>query len=66
MPPKLFIIVHALILFTLINLYILQWLGVHPDFVTNPVFLGSDSYAGMIIPILAQDIINGNLINYPH
>ena len=44
----------------------MQWLDIHPDFVTNPFFLGSDSYAGIIIPILAQDIINGNLINYPH
>ncbi|XP_059448607.1 serine carboxypeptidase-like 7 [Corylus avellana] len=40
--------------------FLRNWLGVHPDFVTNPVFLGSDSYAGIITPILAQDIINGN------
>jgi hypothetical protein len=43
----------------------MQWLGEHPDFVTNPVFLGSDSYAGIITPILAQDIINGNLYCTP-
>ncbi|KAE8008147.1 hypothetical protein FH972_004687 [Carpinus fangiana] len=40
--------------------FLRNWLGVHPDFVTNPVFLGSDSYAGLTTPILAQHIINGN------
>ncbi|XP_062177075.1 serine carboxypeptidase-like 7 [Alnus glutinosa] len=40
--------------------FLRNWLGEHPDFVTNPVFLGSDSYAGIVTPILAQDIINGN------
>ena len=39
----------------------MQWLSIHPSFVNNPVFLGSDSYAGIITPILAQNIINGNL-----
>lgn len=39
----------------------MQWLSIHPNFLNNPVFLGSDSYAGIITPILAQDIINGNL-----
>jgi len=39
----------------------MQWLSERPDFVTNPVYLGSDSYAGIVTPILAQGIINGNL-----
>lgn len=43
----------------------MQWLGEHPDFVSNPVFLGSDSYAGIVTPILAQDIIDGNLKSMP-
>ena len=38
-----------------------QWLSEHPDFLGNPVYLGSDSYEGVVTPILAQDIINGNL-----
>uniref|UniRef100_A0A2N9IRD4 Uncharacterized protein n=1 Tax=Fagus sylvatica TaxID=28930 RepID=A0A2N9IRD4_FAGSY len=40
--------------------FLRNWLSIHPDFATNPVYLGSDSYAGIITPILAQDIINGN------
>ncbi|XP_059447639.1 serine carboxypeptidase-like 7 [Corylus avellana] len=40
--------------------FLRNWLGLHPDFLTNPVFLGSDSYAGLTTPILAQHIINGN------
>lgn len=39
----------------------MQWLGEHPDFMSNPVYLGSDSYAGIYTPILAQDIINGKI-----
>lgn len=38
----------------------MQWIDEHPDFSTNPVYIGSDSYAGMNLPILAQDIINSN------
>ncbi|XP_075672601.1 serine carboxypeptidase-like 17 [Castanea sativa] len=40
--------------------FLRNWLSIHPKFLNNPVFLGSDSYAGIITPILAQDIINGN------
>ncbi|KAG2704044.1 hypothetical protein I3843_06G156600 [Carya illinoinensis] len=40
--------------------FLRNWLGEHPDFMSNPVYLGSDSYAGIYTPILAQDIINGN------
>ncbi|KAL6209970.1 hypothetical protein ACLB2K_020908 [Fragaria x ananassa] len=37
-----------------------KWIDEHPNFSTNPVYIGSDSYAGMNLPILAQDIINSN------
>ena len=33
----------------------------HSNFVNNPVYLGSDSYAGIVNPIIAEHIINGNL-----
>ena len=44
----------------MICLFVTQWLIEHSDFVNNPVYLGSDSYQGVVTPILAQDIINGN------
>lgn len=45
----------------------MQWLDEHPDFMSNPVYLGSDSYAGIYTPILAQDIINGKIhIEHQH
>ena len=31
----------------------------HPDFISNPVYVSGDSYSGIPIPILAQDISNG-------
>ncbi|KAK9286558.1 hypothetical protein L1049_014957 [Liquidambar formosana] len=37
-----------------------NWLSGHPDFMTNPFFIGSDSYAGIYVPMLAQTIIEGN------
>ncbi|XP_012093160.2 serine carboxypeptidase-like 7 [Jatropha curcas] len=40
--------------------FLRKWLIDHPAFRTNPVYLGSDSYAGIVLPILALDIIKGN------
>ncbi|KAL4621830.1 hypothetical protein ACB092_06G256700 [Castanea dentata] len=40
--------------------FLRHWLIEHSDFMNNPVYLGSDSYQGVVTPILAQDIINGN------
>ncbi|GAV78824.1 Peptidase_S10 domain-containing protein [Cephalotus follicularis] len=40
--------------------FIRHWLADHPDFQTNPVYLGSDSYAGLTIPMLARNILDGN------
>ncbi|XP_050262008.1 serine carboxypeptidase-like 18 isoform X2 [Quercus robur] len=40
--------------------FLRNWLIEHSNFVNNMVYLGSDSYQGLVTPILAQDIINGN------
>ncbi|KAK0582108.1 hypothetical protein LWI29_021552 [Acer saccharum] len=40
--------------------FLRNWLRDHPDFQTNPVYIGSDSYAGINNPIIALDIIEGN------
>ena len=37
----------------------MQWLNDHPDFKLNPLFIGADSYSGLIAPIIAQEIMDG-------
>ncbi|GAV65348.1 Peptidase_S10 domain-containing protein [Cephalotus follicularis] len=41
-------------------IFIRKWLIEHPKFVTNQFFIASDSYAGFVPPIVAQDILMGN------
>ncbi|PON72976.1 Serine carboxypeptidase-like [Parasponia andersonii] len=36
--------------------FLRKWLPDHPDFKSNPVYLAGDSYSGIPIPILAQQI----------
>lgn len=40
--------------------FLRNWLAEHPSFQTNPVFVGSDSYAGVYTPMLATAILQGN------
>ncbi|KAF2294372.1 hypothetical protein GH714_009792 [Hevea brasiliensis] len=40
--------------------FLRNWLTHHSEFQTNPVYIGSDSYAGLIVPILATNILEGN------
>ncbi|GLT57656.1 hypothetical protein SLA2020_306130 [Shorea laevis] len=40
--------------------FLRNWLIEHPDFQTNPVYIGTDSYAGIHGPIIAQYILEGN------
>lgn len=41
--------------------FIVQWLVDHPKFLSNPLYIAGDSYAGKIVPIVAQEVLNGNL-----
>lgn len=36
-----------------------KWFTDHPQYLSNPFYLGGDSYAGMVIPLIAQNISEG-------
>ncbi|OVA08623.1 Peptidase S10 [Macleaya cordata] len=39
--------------------FLRKWLiEEHPEFQSNPLYIGGDSYSGKIIPIIVQDLIN--------
>ncbi|CAI9115879.1 OLC1v1016890C1 [Oldenlandia corymbosa var. corymbosa] len=42
--------------------FLKKWLIDHPEFISNPFYVGGDSYAGMIVPIVSQLISNGNAV----
>lgn len=39
----------------------MQWLDAHPAFVENLLYIGGDSYAGMIVPMVVEQIVDGRL-----
>ncbi|MDK0727987.1 hypothetical protein P7A73_14740, partial [Clostridium perfringens] len=36
--------------------FLTKWFIEHPDYLANPFYVGGDSYAGKIVPFLAQKI----------
>ncbi|CAK9144978.1 unnamed protein product [Ilex paraguariensis] len=36
------------------------WLMDHPKFLDNPLYIAGDSYTGIVVPIIVQEIYNGN------
>ncbi|KAJ9175098.1 hypothetical protein P3X46_013680 [Hevea brasiliensis] len=40
--------------------FLTKWLMAHPKFLSNPFYVGSDSYGGIIAPIIVQKIFHGN------
>ncbi|TVU25626.1 hypothetical protein EJB05_28129, partial [Eragrostis curvula] len=36
--------------------FLAKWFSDHPDFLTNPFYIGGDSYAGKVVPYLVQKI----------
>ncbi|KAF5203786.1 Serine carboxypeptidase-like, partial [Thalictrum thalictroides] len=39
--------------------FIRKWLTDHPEYLSNPLYIGGDSYSGMIVPIIVQRISDG-------
>ncbi|KAL8156083.1 hypothetical protein AgCh_001242 [Apium graveolens] len=37
-----------------------EWLTDHPRFMSNPLYIAGVSYSGVVIPIITQEIYNGN------
>ncbi|XP_026383202.1 serine carboxypeptidase-like 7 [Papaver somniferum] len=38
--------------------FIIKWLIGHPEFKSNPLYIGGDSYSGIIVPMVVQCLIN--------
>ncbi|KAF5197052.1 Serine carboxypeptidase-like, partial [Thalictrum thalictroides] len=43
-----------------VYIFLKKWFIGHPDFLQNPLYIASLSYSGLIIPVIAQVISDGN------
>ncbi|XP_074572555.1 serine carboxypeptidase-like 18 isoform X2 [Curcuma longa] len=39
--------------------FLIQWLVEHPQFISNPLYIAGDSYAGKIVPMVAKRVMDG-------
>ncbi|CAN6224152.1 unnamed protein product, partial [Urochloa humidicola] len=42
-----------------IVIFLRKWFDVHPEFLSNPLYIGGDSYSGMIVPTVTSEIGKG-------
>ncbi|GLT77641.1 hypothetical protein SLA2020_492090 [Shorea laevis] len=46
--------------------FLKKWFMVHTNFLTNTLYIAGDSYSGIVLPIVVQEISNGNEVgHYP-
>ncbi|XP_033145780.1 serine carboxypeptidase-like 7 isoform X1 [Brassica rapa] len=46
----------------LVHEFLQKWLNKHQEFLSNPFYAGGDSYSGMVLPALVQEISKGNYL----
>ncbi|XP_076902395.1 serine carboxypeptidase 1-like [Bidens hawaiensis] len=39
--------------------FLLEWFKIYPEFLSNPFFIAGESYAGVYIPTLSQEVVQG-------
>ncbi|XP_020409310.1 serine carboxypeptidase-like 1 isoform X2 [Prunus persica] len=42
--------------------FLRKWLKDHPEFLKNPLYIAGDSYSGITVPIVVQEVSNGNFL----
>ncbi|CAA7016209.1 unnamed protein product [Microthlaspi erraticum] len=42
--------------------FVRKWLAKHPEYFSNPFYVAGNSYSGLVIPAIVQEISNGNSI----
>jgi serine carboxypeptidase-like clade 1 len=42
--------------------FLRKWLTKHPEYFSNPFYAGGNSYSGKMVPVIVQEISNGNCI----
>uniref|UniRef100_A0A7C9ELY0 Serine carboxypeptidase-like 18 n=1 Tax=Opuntia streptacantha TaxID=393608 RepID=A0A7C9ELY0_OPUST len=40
--------------------FLKKWLQEHAEFQNNPIYIAGDSYSGITVPLVVQEILNGN------
>lgn len=43
-----------------IHTFLIKWFEAFPEFLSNPFYVGGESYCGINIPMVVQEIVNGN------
>ncbi|BBN67835.1 serine carboxypeptidase-like 2 [Prunus dulcis] len=44
--------------------FLRKWLKDHPEFLKNPLYIAGDSYSGITVPIVVQEVSNGNEVGH--